>query len=132
MAETQARPITGTFVWNELRTHDANTARSLLSNLFGWKPNEMEMAGGGKYTVFKIGEQQVAGCYDCTNTPHESMPTHWQGYVSVTNADVTTKTAQRLGMKISVAPTDIPDVGRFAVFEHPAIGAVAILEPKRG
>jgi len=41
------------------------------------------------------------------------------------------KNAARLGLKIKMPATDIPDVGRFAVLDHPATGTFAILEAKR-
>ncbi len=131
MAETQAGPEVNTFCWNELGTRDLSTARSLLSNLFGWKADERDMGPDGKYTVFNLGDKMVAGLYELKGPRFANTPTHWMSYVAVTNADVTAKSAERLGMKITTPVTPIPNVGRFAVFEHPSIGMIAILEPQR-
>lgn len=130
MAETQAAPATGIFVWNELGTRDLGTAKSLLATLLGWKSEDMDMGPNGTYTIFKSGDQRVGGGWELKGEKYQGVPTHWLSYVSVKNADVTVKSAERLGMKIKMPATDIPNVGRFAVLEHSATGTFAILEPK--
>jgi predicted enzyme related to lactoylglutathione lyase len=130
MAETQATPWIGTFIWNELGTRDLGTAKSLFMTLLGWKAEDMDMGPNGTYTIFKSGDKQVGGGWDMKGEKHQGLPTHWMGYVGVKNADATVESAKRLGIKIQVPPTDIPNVGRFAVLEHSATGTFAILEPK--
>ena len=132
MADTQTAPATGTFVWNELATSDLSTARSILTQLLGWTAEEMDMGANGTYTIFKSGDQQVGGCWELKGERFSGVPTHWMSYVSVKNADMTAKSAEKLGLTVKMPPTDIPDVGRFAVLEHPTTGTFAILEPKRG
>ena len=131
MAETQAAPATGTFVWNELGTRDLAGAKSLLTSLLGWTAEDRDMGPNGTYTIFKSGEQQVGGGWEMKGEKFQGVPTHWMGYIAVKNADVTVKNAERLGLKIKMPATDIPDVGRFAVLDHPATGTFAILEAKR-
>lgn len=131
MAETQAAPATGIFVWNELATRDPETARSIFANLLGWTAEDKDMGPNGTYTIFKSGDQQVGGSWALKGEKYQGVPTHWMSYVSVKSADVTVKNAERLGMKIKMPATDIPDVGRFAVLEHSATGTFAILEPRR-
>jgi uncharacterized protein len=130
MAEAQAQPWLGTFVWNELGTRDIASAKSLLATLLGWKAEDRDMGPGGTYTIFKSGEKQVAGGWELKGEKYAGVPTHWLGYVGVEDADATVKTAEKLGMKVTMPPTDIPDVGRFAVLDHPATGTIAILQPK--
>ena len=130
MAETQAAPATSAFVWNELGTRDLATAKSLLNTLLGWQAEDRDMGPNGSYTIFKSGDQQVAGSWEIKGEKFQGVPTHWMGYVGVKNADVTVKQAERLGMTIKMPVTDIPDVGRFAVLEHSAVGTLAILEPR--
>jgi predicted enzyme related to lactoylglutathione lyase len=131
MAETQAAPWTGTFLWNELGTRDLAKAKSLLTTLFEWKAEEMDMGPEGAYTIFKAGDKQVAGSWEMKGEKYQGVPTHWMGYLGVQNADATVKSAEGLGVTIKVPATDIPNVGRFAVLDHPATGTFAILEPKR-
>ena len=130
MAETQAAPGTGIFIWNELGTRDLATAKSLLATLLGWKAEDMSMGPEGAYTIFKSGDKQVGGAWELKGDKFQGMPTHWMGYIGVTSADATVESAGQLGMTIKMPPTDIPNVGRFAVIEHPATGVFAILEPK--
>ena len=47
----------------------------------------------------------------------------WGAYVTVDDADATAKTAENLGAKLLLPPTDIPKVGRFCVIQDPQ-GAV--------
>jgi predicted enzyme related to lactoylglutathione lyase len=129
MAEAQAAPATGIFVWNELGTRDLGTAKSLLGKLLGWKAEDMDMGPGGTYTIFKAGDQQVGGGWEMKGEKYEGLPTHWLSYISVKNADATVKSAEQLGMRIKMPATDIPNVGRFAVIEHAATGVFAILQP---
>ena len=131
MAETQEATWAGTFIWNELGTHDVETAKSLLTTLLGWKTEDKDLGPHGTYTIFKSGEKQVGGSWEMKGERCQGVPTHWMGYVGVKNAAVTVESAERLGMKGKMPPMDIPDVGRFAVLEHPATGVFAILEPRR-
>ncbi len=43
----------------------------------------------------------------------------WMAYVAVENADRASERAAKLGGKIMVPPTDIPNVGRFACWSDP-------------
>ena len=130
MAETPAAPWISTFLWNELGTRDLGTAKSLFATLLGWKAEDMSTGPEGAYTIFKAGDKQVGGAWELKGDKFQGVPTHWMGYVGVASADATVASAGRLGMTIKVPPTDIPNVGRFAVLEHPATGVFAILEPK--
>jgi hypothetical protein len=47
----------------------------------------------------------------------------WGAYVTVADVDATAKTAEKLGGKLLMPPTDIPKVGRFCVIQDPQ-GAV--------
>jgi uncharacterized protein len=53
----------------------------------------------------------------------EGTPPCWNSYVTVDDIDKTAAKAQELGGTIIVPPSDIPDVGRFAVIQDPQ-GAV--------
>ncbi len=130
MAENPAAPWISTFVWNELGTRDIAAAKSLLAALLGWKAEDVNAGPEGSYTIFKSGDKRVAGGWEMKGDRHQGLPTHWMGYVGVQSADATVKSAERLGMTVKVPATDIPDVGRFAVLDHPATGTIAILEPR--
>jgi uncharacterized protein len=133
MAETQAAPAVGTFCWNELWTRDMGKARSILGTLFGWTAEDMPMGEHGTYTVFKAGDKMAGGGAQMTAGPMwDGVPVHWMGYIAVADADATTKTAQSLGLEVKVPPSEIPNVGRFAVFAHDSLGVFAVLGPNKG
>ncbi len=111
----------GAFSWCELMSPDLGAAKSFYAELFGWAMQDMP-AGETTYTVLKAGEAEVGGMMV---TPPEARgaPPHWGCYVTVDDVDATAATAARLGGRILVTPTDIPDVGRFCVLQDPQ-GAV--------
>ena len=75
-----------------------------------------------KYTIVKVGEEGVGGIMPIPPQAQGSPP-NWGVYVTVDNIDATAKKAKELGGKVLVPPTDIPNVGRFAVLQDPQ-GAV--------
>jgi predicted enzyme related to lactoylglutathione lyase len=52
-----------------------------------------------------------------------NVPPHWLAYVSTPSVDTTVQQAVDLGARTIVPPTDIPNVGRFAIVADPQ-GAV--------
>lgn len=116
----------GSFCWNELATTDTKAARTFYTTLFGWSANEMQMAQGGAYTIFKTGETQVAGMTQMTGD-WKGIPPHWMVYFAVADCDGSAETARGLGAEILVPPTDIPTVGRFAVLQDPQRAVFSII-----
>jgi predicted enzyme related to lactoylglutathione lyase len=109
----------GAFSWNELTTTDSKAALEFYTKLFGWNTEVMHMEFGD-YTILKVGDRPIGGVMAL---PREGCPVTWTGYVTVDNIDETAKLTESLGGKVYVPPTDIPDVGRFAVLCDPQ-GAV--------
>jgi hypothetical protein len=111
----------GAFSWSELITTDVPGAVEFYTKLFGWTTQELQMEGMS-YTLVKVGEKQVGGMM-AVPPQAQGMPPAWGVYVTVDDVDSIAKTAEKLGGKIIVPPTDIPDVGRFCVIQDPQ-GAV--------
>ena len=111
----------GAFSWFELMTTDVDAAKKFYSELFGWKTEDMNM-GDMNYTVVKVGEEGIGGIM-ATPSQVEGTPPNWGAYVTVDDVDATAKSAEALGGRILVPPTDIPTVGRFSVLQDPQ-GAV--------
>ncbi len=118
-ATTQAPPATGTFVWNELMTRDTTKAAQFYTQLFGWKPQQMDMGPQGLYTIYKKGSSDACGMMEIKGPAMQGIPPHWLSYVAVDNVDETVKKAEKLGAKTLVKPTDIPNIGRFAIITDP-------------
>lgn len=112
---------TNTLCWTELTSTDSTRAVAFYTALFGWKTDSWPM-GEITYTVLKNGEQMIGGIM-----PQPPMmkgaPSVWTSYFAVEDCDATAQRAGRMGATVLVPPTDIPDVGRFAVIQDPQ-GAV--------
>jgi uncharacterized protein len=111
----------GEFSWCELITTDVAAAKDFYTKLFGWETEEMSMPGM-TYTIIKAGGQGIGGIMAVPKEA-QGMPPMWGAYVTVNDVDKTARTAEKLGAKLRMPPTDIPTVGRFCVIEDPQ-GAV--------
>jgi predicted enzyme related to lactoylglutathione lyase len=109
----------GALSWCELLTTDVKAAKTFYTQLFGWDTEEMSMPGM-TYTIVKAGGKGIGGIMA---VPQKGMPPMWGTYVTVNDVDATAKTAEKLGAKLLMPPTDIPKVGRFCVIQDPQ-GAV--------
>jgi uncharacterized protein len=49
----------------------------------------------------------------------EGVPPHWAVYFAVDDCDAAAEKAKGLGATLRMPPTDIPNVGRFAVIQDP-------------
>ena len=118
----------GALCWFELMSGDPGAAREFFVGLLGWGSEEMPM-GERVYTVFKRGEQSVAGMM---GLPEEAgdAPSHWLAYFAVDDSDATAASARDLGGTVLVPPTDIPGVGRFAVLRDPQGAMFGVLGPE--
>jgi hypothetical protein len=114
----------GDWYWNELVTSDAQAALAFYTNLLGYLVDPMPMAGGGTYYVLKTGDTPRGGLMQ-RSAPN--APTGWLPYLRVADCDASYAEALKLGANSCVEPTDIPNVGRFAVLQDPTGAAVAII-----
>ena len=123
----------GSFAWLELATTDRKAGKDFYSSLFGWTSEDMSMGPEMTYTIFRIPGGDVAGAYQLMKEQLEMhVPPHWMLYVKVTNADESAAKAVKLGARQIVPPSDIPNVGRFAVLQDPTGAAISIFQPGRG
>ena len=113
----------GTFVWDELHTSDPDAAKDFYGEVFGWTSESMDMGGTGSYTIFKrAGDADVGGAIKAP----EGGPTHWLPYVATDDVDGTAARAGELGGSVIQEPTDIPNMGRFAIVQDPAGGVFGL------
>ena len=119
----------GAMCWNELMTPDTAAAGQFYKATFGWSAEEMEMGGGDKYTIFKAGDQQVGGMM-ARPARLKDVPPHWLTYFAVTSVDDSVQKVTSLGGKVLQPPTDIPNMGRFAVCQDPQGPVFAFFAPK--
>lgn len=120
---TTKTPQTGRFVWHELATSDVKRSVAFYTELFAWSVTEEDMGPAGKYTMLKVGTKGIGGIMNLM--PGEKAPPHWRAYCAVDDVDGAAERARGLGGKVLVQPTDILNVGRFAVVADPQ-GAVLL------
>jgi predicted enzyme related to lactoylglutathione lyase len=114
------------FVWYELMTSDAKAAEGFYRTVVGWTAQDSGQAGMD-YTLLLAGEVPTAGLM---TLPKEACDAGakpgWTGYVGVDDVDAYAGRVTKAGGAVHVPPTDIPNVGRFAMVADPQ-GAVFCL-----
>ena len=113
-----SNPNVGRFVWYELSTSDPEGAKAFYSNVVGWSTQPFP---GSDYTMW-VGAQGALGGV----SKNEAAPPGWIGSVEVADVDATVVKAKEKGGSVRVPPTDIPNVGRFAVISDPQGAAISI------
>jgi predicted enzyme related to lactoylglutathione lyase len=114
----------GAFCWNELDTRDTGKALDFYTALFGWKAKPSK-----DYTEFTApGASHPMGGMMQIAEEWGPVPPNWLTYFAVSDADGTVARAQKLGGKVFMPPTDIPNTGRFAILQDPQGAIFAIIK----
>ena len=133
--ERQTMPAPFTFAWDELVTTDPAAAAKFYANVFGWAPRPVEMGNRMTYTLLDrpgvTNAQGQASAGGVMKAPPGVPHSFWIAYVAVDQCDAVSERAARLGAKVMVPPTDIPNVGRFACWLDPQQASIAVLQPQR-
>jgi len=124
--EDPGAPAVGHFCWNELASKDPAASVAFYSKIGGFTSSQMDMGGMGTYYLLESDGQRRAGLM-AQSSPQQ--PHSWLPYVQVASADHTTEKAKRLGLTVVVPPTQIPNVGRFAIFADGQGAGTGILQP---
>lgn len=103
--------------WIELATSDAAAARDFYARLFGWQVEVSPDPQYGGYGIAKLGEADAAGI-----TPKQSpeAPNAWGLYIGCDDVDATATRVEAAGGTVVMAPFDVGDQGRMAVFQDPS------------
>ncbi len=118
----------GMFVWRELSTRDPEAATRFYGEVFGWKVTTVPMGEHYTYYLAHNGEKQVAGF--SPKMPGDASPDGWVGYAHVADVDAAAAAARAHGAMELVAPSEIPDVGRFSLFADPQGAMLTLFKPK--
>jgi predicted enzyme related to lactoylglutathione lyase len=122
-----AAPPVGGWCWNELFSKDVKAAVAFYEKAFGFTHEEKDMGPQGPYYLLKdAGGTMRAGALQ--QPPGMDIPSNWLPYVRVADCNASVATAVRLGASTTMAPTDVPGVGRFAVVIDPAGAAIGLLQ----
>lgn len=115
----------GRFVWYELLTTDPDAAKRFYTDVLGWGMQTWQ--GNVPYTMWTNGDVPIGGVWPLeADQRAQGVAPHWLAYIGVRDVDATAVEAARLGATVLKAPTDIPEVGRFAVLRDPQGAVFAI------
>jgi predicted enzyme related to lactoylglutathione lyase len=122
--------MTDTFIWYELMTPDPGAAADFYKKVVGWNATEMPNATpeGAPYTILSAGERGVGGILRLTDDMAGMKPI-WVGYIGVPDADEAAQRITQAGGSICKEPTDIPEVGRFAMAADPGGALFYVMTP---
>ncbi|MDP4507697.1 VOC family protein [Nonomuraea turcica] len=114
------------FCWNELITRDPAAAERFYSEVFGWRPELLEM-GGVKYTEWHAGEPAIAGMMEMPSEYPQGTPSFWMTYFAVDDLGATTAAAERLGAQVLVRAMDAPP-GAFSMLVDPQGATFSVIQ----
>ncbi len=121
------------FIWYELMTTDADAAADFYGHVVGWTaadhPNSTT-PGGVRYTILSAGEHGIGGVLQLDEAmTNAGMKPIWVGYIGVADTDDVARRIGETGGKVHVPPTDIPNVGRFAMASDPGGALFYVMTP---
>jgi uncharacterized protein len=120
----------GKFIWYDVMTNDTKAASDFYKDVVGWSAVEFPMADGSNYTVFSQGPIMVGGLMKIPPEARDmGAKPCWSGYIGVDDVDADAKRIADAGGKIMRPPTDIPNIGRFAVAADPGSAMFFIFKP---
>ena len=95
-------------------TPDVDLAGRFYHATFGWTAELVDTSADNTHTIFNAGNTQV-GSMMARPPRMKDVPPHWRTYFGVSDCDGTATKVGELGGSVLRPPTDIPNVGRFAV-----------------
>src|ERR1044072_6661242 len=108
---TSEKKTAASFVWFEIPADNQARANAFYSNLFGWKINRFP--GGGDYWHIDTGGAGGTPGGGVTGRRQPGEPI--VNYISVDSVTEFSKKIEKLGGKICMAKTAVPQMGYFAV-----------------
>jgi len=120
----------GDWIWYELMTPDADAAAAFYGPILGWTAHKPDM-GGMDYRIAQAADgDMIAGILPLTDEMKAggAQPC-WLGYIAVTDVDASAAAIAKAGGTVCIPPTDIPQVGRFAMLFDPQGAPFYIMTP---
>lgn len=114
-SDTRSRNPHGSFIWYELLTTDPDAAADFYGKVVGWQTRSSGQPGMD-YRLFSIDGDDIGGLM---KSEPGMPPPVWLGYIGVDDVDASAAKIKEAGGAIHIPPTDIPNVGRFAMVEDP-------------
>jgi predicted enzyme related to lactoylglutathione lyase len=120
----------GTPAWAELHTRNGEAADAFYRGLFDYQQEQVGDGAAFDYSVWSLGDRQVAGrMLDGSDVPAE-IPPHWLIYFAVDDADSAVARATAAGGQLRMGPDDSP-YGRMAVISDPDGAVFSVIDTSR-
>ncbi|WP_068155158.1 VOC family protein [Rhodococcus phenolicus] len=108
----------GAPVWFETMSQNYAGSLAFYREVFGWDCQPMSDSGDFRYSTGKIGGEDIAGIMDASVFLPEGVPSFWQVYIGVEDADAASTLVTKLGGTVERAAEDTP-FGRMATITDP-------------
>jgi predicted enzyme related to lactoylglutathione lyase len=108
----------------DLATPEPSAASSFYGEVFGWTTQELGPEAGG-YGLLRLHGKQIGGIGPVADP---MRPPSWSVYLATPDADDTASKVSANGGTVLANPTDVGDMGRFAVFADPTGAAFSVWE----
>lgn len=115
---SEVRGEVGTPAWFELHTNGYEAAVGFYRDVFGWDTHTMSDEPNFRYTTLGEGEAALAGIMDATVYRPADVPSAWEVYFQVEDADAKVAETVELGGTVEHEPHDTP-YGRLAALADP-------------
>ena len=114
---TGSRNLLGAFVWYDQMSNDLPGSERFYAKVVGWTlaPNAMN---DQRYTLLKAGDAMIGGLMPIPEHA-AGVPPAWMGYVAVDDVAAYADRVKAAGGTIRRGPTEIPNVGTFAIAGDP-------------
>jgi predicted enzyme related to lactoylglutathione lyase len=120
----------GTFCWSELTSTDQEAAKAFYGALFGWQAEDIPVGENEHYSMQRVDGKRVAAIAAQPQQQADAgVPSLWNSYVSVKDADATAERAKELGAHVHAGPFDVFTAGRMAVIQDPQGAFVMLWQP---
>jgi len=104
-------------VWIDLASKDSKQSQGFYGKLFGWRVEVNPDPQYGGYGLAKTGGLDAAGIGPKMDP---NGPTAWNLYIGTDDLEGLTGKVQAAGGTVAMAPFDVGDQGRMAVYQDPA------------
>jgi uncharacterized protein len=119
----------GQFYWNELRTRDAERAKTFYAETIGWSFAGSPTPDGETYWVASLDGKPVAGLFPLASPRFDSVPESWMSFLAVDDVDARVAKAVKAGAELVMPIFDVPGVGRIAMLREPGGAGIGWMTP---
>lgn len=117
MAHHTMTKIASKPAWVDLASSDAASSRDFYAKLFGWQVEVNPDPQYGGYGLARTGGKDAAGIGPKMDP---NSPTAWNLYIGTDDIEGLTDRVKAAGGTVAMAPFDVGDQGRMAVYQDPS------------